>query len=287
MSLIEKKDFTIILVDDDLDSVKPEMDEVKTYLDGLGLRTNLLEDDTGNKVEQYLKDNLVDLVVTDRSIVTSDDGEKIAGKVQDYNISIDVLVYSAKELKVEDYKRLSSYYTSVHVYPDKTIADPVKSLIDRNLAKWDDIIFLRGIVISKIIDVELKMNEIFAKYFNVEKVVSPQFNNLILENTSNSVEGKRKALRSILDGVGLKKEMDAISGKIKRLQSIRNDLAHCKVDHKKGIFLDKMGQLIPITKDDMKKIFSELAEVEEKLEQIKSNTDLVDRNKIKMQDQDK
>lgn len=268
MSANEEKEFTIMLVDDDIESIRAEISEVEQYLKEKNRKMKLLPDNTGEKVDEFLDTNSIELALTDKSILTEDDGLKIIDKVRNKSDLIDILLYSAKGIKLEDYRQ-ASLYTSVQVYEDKTIADITKSLIDRNLAKWNDVIFLRGIVISKIIDLELEINSIFVEYFKVSQDKAHHFNDLILENTFNSLEGKKSALVKIADERGIASDIEGLSTKVQYLQKYRNILAHAKSDERNRKLFIRMGSSEEINKEKMEEIFGKITEVTNMLGKVK------------------
>jgi hypothetical protein len=269
MSTIGTDEFTIILIDDDLPAVQSEIDEVKRYLNGKGItNVKILAYNSGDDIEKILSASTPDMVLVDKSLREEDDGLKVVEKARDHSPLIDILLYSAKGFELKDYQEMS-HYTSIQIYDDKTFSDRAKTLIDRNFSKWDDIIFLRGIVISRIIEIELKINEIFANYFKITQDRKEHFNDLILENTSQSIQGKKLALRAILGINGLSALWEGISTKLGKLQEHRNRLAHCKPCKQDGkVVLITMGTPMKYDKSTMIQLFADIKEVDSKLNEI-------------------
>lgn len=265
--MIDKEYFTVVLVDDDLHSMGTQIDDIEVFLKQLGLKMNLLQDDSGECIATYLNDYPIDVVFTDMSMEQSDDGLRVIDMIRAESDLIDILLYSGKTYKPDDYKQ-ASHYTAVKLVEDKKIVDPAKTLIERNLSKWNDMIFLRGIVISNVIELEIKLNSILAKFFKIPEENKIVFNDLLLENFSITLEGKKKVLKSILEKLGIYNDFKKILEDIEYLQKRRNYLAHCKPDYEKRNLVYQMGEPKKFEEDDMKKIFSVLKSVDEKLKQV-------------------
>jgi len=265
MTISDKTDFTIVLVDDNIDARMPQMAEIKTFLKEKDMNLILLKDEeNGDKVEEYINSNDVDIVVTDNSMQNEGDGLKVIKKVREKSELIDLLLFSANGLIITDFQQ-ACLHTAVEIVDDENIVDELESLIRRNLSKWDDIIFLRGFIISKIIDIEQMINTIFSNYFKVHESKTIHFNDLILENSANSLGGKKKALWKLLDSLGKLELVDNISKKIQKLQEDRNVLAHCKVKENEPNCLISMGDRKEFHKQDMQEIFEKIREISEKL----------------------
>ena len=255
MNVINREELTIILVDDNLKSMNLQINEIEQYLKQKKLKMNLLQDDSGEQVEALLELYPVDIVLTDKKMENDDDGLRVIKTVRNKGDLIDILLYSGNIVGIQDY-RDASLYTKVMVVESRlSIVDPVKTLIDRHLSKWDDIIFLRGVVISKIIDLELGINEILSNYFNVHKTKLQDFHELVLENRTFSFEGKKESLIQILKKMGLWNDFKKIDEKIIFLQKKRNYLAHCKSDPENRNWLISMGNPKKFEPSDLTEIY--------------------------------
>ena len=266
-------EFTVILVDDDMPAMNDQIREIRQYLkedkqiDRLNFHTISVENESDlEQIDNYLEKH-VDLVLTDNSMLSDDDGLKLTKKVRDKSILIDILLYSAKPIKEKDYRDLS-HYLQIQTHDNKHITDITKNIIDRNLSKWDDVIFLRGIIISESIEIELKMDRILTEFFEIPEEKRTKFENLILGNFSISLEVKKAELKSVLEGAGLKELWTNVSTKIERLQKNRNKLAHGRVDpqdHHR--FIAGNSQEV-FDKEKMIAIFSDIKDIREKLSDI-------------------
>ena len=266
-------EFTVILVDDDMPAMNDQIREITQYLkedkqiDSLNFHTISVENELDlEQIDSHLEKH-VDLVLTDNSMLSDDDGLRLTKKVRDKSILIDILLYSAKPIKEKDYKDLS-HYVQIQTHDNKHITDITKNIIDRNLSKWDDVIFLRGIIISESIEIELKLDQILTEFFEIPEEKRRSFEDLILGNFSVSLEAKKIELGAVLRGMGLEELWKGVSGKIGNLQGNRNKLAHGKVDpqdHRKFILGNSQEVF---NKEKMIAISSDIKDIREKLSKI-------------------
>ncbi len=258
MNVIDREEITILLVDDNLKTMNPQIDEIEQYLKDKKLRMNLLQDDSGEQVESLLELYPVDIVFTDKKMEHDDDGLQVIRVIRNKGDLIDILLYSGNSVDIQDYRDVS-HYTKVMVVESRlSMVDPAKTLIDRYLNKWEDIIFLRGVIISKIIDLELRINEILSNYFNVPETKMQHFHELVLENSSFPFEGKKQSLVKILKKFGIWSEFKKVDEHITFLQKRRNYLAHCKPDPENRNWLMSMGDPKKFEPSDLEEIYENI-----------------------------
>jgi len=260
MSVANDK-ITIVIVDDDMDAIESEITEIKLYLKEKVKEYELLTDESGDKIDEFLENYKIDIVLTDKRIGNEDSGLKVIEKVRNKSDLIDILLYSAKGITFNDYKQ-AQHYTAVSVVDDKTISDPTKTLIDRFLAKWDDMIFLRGIAISKVIELESEINFFLERYFYTAPHEDTRFRNFVLENRHVSLEAKKKILSKIRDHEKI--DFEGL-GKLNKLQENRNYLAHCDKHDSINNCLIHMGDDEKFTRDRMNGIFAMISEFSDDL----------------------
>ena len=264
------KEFTIMIVDDDVPSMEEQVSEITEYLkedkkiETVNFHKIHVKDDTYLETINGHLEKHVDMILTDNSMLNPDDGLKLAKDIRDRFALSDILLYSTKAITKDDYRDLS-HYTQIQTHDEKKIVDITKSLIDRNLSKWNDVLFLRGIVISESIEIELKMNEILMKFFEIPKDKRVSFENIILGNFSISLEAKKVELKQVLKEVGLEHLWRDISTKIMNLQQDRNKLAHGTIDPKNvnRFVLGTTGKTFD--KEKIILIFSNIKYIDEKL----------------------
>jgi len=268
--LIEKKDFTIIVIDDHHEDMEKDFDEIEEYLEKKGFKLNLLKSKKGEKVDEFLKENLVDIILADKNLGKGKSGEEVVKEIRKKKFLADILYYSGVSIGDSDYIQIGKFF-SVEIIKDRKIVPMLKKMITKNLAKWDDVIFLRGLVISHTIEVEAKLNEFFTEYFEILEEELEHFD-LILEGTAISLEGKKQALIKIIDKKIKEKkkgwgEFKTLNADIKNIQDERNILAHSKFDESSRTFHSRGGTHI-FDKPRIMKVLKRADEAYVKLENL-------------------
>ena len=223
------------------------MKKVKDFLEKNGLTLKLIENKDGTGVGKLLGEQAIDIVVTDKNLTGDMTGLDVISEVGKSGLCTDVLLYSGKDMKIKELREKIEY-GFVDIVESKEFADRLIILIEKSIRRWEDIIHLRGLVISKTIDIELQLNLLFVKILKVPEEMVGIFHDSILENSSNTFEGKVKALEKIMEiAVPEKKERQKegftkLIDDLRELQRNRNYLAHCKRDLGEENCLISMGE---------------------------------------------
>lgn len=259
--------FTIIWVEDNPAAMTSQVEAIKEYLRGKNFEPNIVLDEDGKGLKEYLKKKQpIEIIVTDQNLTNQIDGLGILKLLKKKKALTDVLFYTTKQGLNPDDVYNQHYGFVEFVKGKRAIVDPLKQLIDKSLRRYEDIVFLRGIVISMIIDLELKVNEFFVKYFKIPRSNQEHFHNFMLENRNNSLGGKVLTLESIAKKHGLEKELHQILQNIRELGNNRNLLAHCKADPKNKNVLICMGKEETFDKNKINGIIDKVNEVSEHLD---------------------
>lgn len=259
--------FTIIWIEDKPRAMKSQVDAIREYLKGKNFEPNIILDENGNQFKKAITDRIsIDIVVTDKNLPDPMDGITVIQILKQKGKLTDVLFYSAKGFDPDEVRQ--KHYGFVEIVEGKDIEDKLKRLIDKNLKRCEDIVFLRGMVISLIIDLELKVNEFFAGYFEIPKDTLEQFHNFILENKYNSLAGKKSTLAKILKENKIEKEFEGLSSEVDKLAGDRNLLAHCKADPAKKNVLICMGEEEEFDKRRINGILHRINKASEHLERL-------------------
>lgn len=229
-----KQNFTILWIEDKEKVITSQVPTIEKFLDTEGFQLNLLKDTEGDKFKKYLATELIDIIVTDYNISEEIKGTDVVEFVREKKMLTDVLFYSVHDDLFEDgtiYEKLG-HYGLVEICEGKDVADPLKNLIKKNIRRCQDIVFLRGFVISRAVELELEINEFLAQYFKIPEKQLQEFHNTILESSYVPMAGKQKWLSQILEKNGIKKgsEFDGLLNKLDGIAKQRNLLAHCKKD---------------------------------------------------------
>jgi hypothetical protein len=264
-----KQTFTIIWVEDNPDAMTSQIEEIKEYLQEKNYEPCIIIDENGKGLQDCLKKKQpIEIIVTDQNLTDQIDGLGILKLLKQKKLLTDVLFYTTKQGITSDDVYNQHYGFVEFVKGKSAIVDPLKRLIDKSLKRYEDIIFLRGVVISMIIDLELKVNEFFVSYFKIPKKNQEHFHNFILENQYNSLGGKVVTLENIIEKQGLKKQFDKILQGIRELANNRNLLAHCKADPNNKNVLICMGKAKKFDKSKINEIIGKVNEASEHLDEF-------------------
>lgn len=259
-----KQTFTIIWVEDKPRAMKSQVDAAKEYLESKNFEPDIIQDADGKQFEQIMKtQQSIDIVVTDKNLSDSMDGLTVIKILKQKKRLTDVLFYSAKGFNPDDVRK--EHYGFVEIVEGKDIIEQLKKLIDKNLRRCEDIVFLRGMVISMIIDLELKVNEFFANYFEIPEKTMVHFHNFLLENKYNNLIGKKTTLSKILKENKIEKEFEGLGTQIIDLAEDRNLLAHCKADPGNKNILICMGDEKEFDRKKIKNILDKVNKASEHL----------------------
>lgn len=228
---------------------------------------------TNKRDIEYATDkHIVDIIVTDYNLEENWDGIDVINLISRKRLPIDILFYTAvgQGPTKADLFAKTKYYGFIEIsYGTKEIFEPIKKLIQKNLRRCSDIVFLRGLVVSKMIDLELKINELFEKYFRIPPETSAQFHSF-LENSYLPMSGKKKTCSKLFRELELRGQngFDGIIDKIGKLDEERNLLAHCKTDVNRTNVLISWNGEQTFDKKRINKIIKKTTEVSQKLDEL-------------------
>ena len=223
-------------MDDHHEDLEKDLDEIDDYLEKKGFSLKVLTSKKGERIDEYMSTDDIDIILADKNLGKATTGEMVVNDIRKKHFLTDILYYSGVSIDDSDYIRLGKHM-SVEIIKDRKFVPTLKKMIDKNLSKWDDVVFLRGMIISNTIEVETKVNEFFTKYFQVAESELEHFD-LILEGTAISLEGKKTVLTKIIKNKGWK-EFESLNADIRALQDERNILAHSKLDPSSKSFVSR------------------------------------------------
>ncbi len=142
-------------------------------------------------------------------------------------------------------------------------------MIKKNLSKWDDISYLRGIVISLIINLEQMINHYILKYYKIPEDKITSFKTYVLENRYFSFEGKKWTLSKLI----VSGDFPGLLTKLQNLQNARNQLAHSKLHDTIKNCLVINGTDTVINKNKIEEWYGDGKEVAKQLEKLIESTE--------------
>jgi hypothetical protein len=265
--------FTILWIEDKDFVITSQIPTIQKFLDESGYELKLMKDNEGDKYKGILENEpIIDVIVTDYNISEDVKGIDVVKFVREKKKLTDILFYSVVDDIFKKGKIFSDmgHFGLVQICQGKDVEKPLKELIQKNLQRLEDIVFLRGFVISRSVDLEIKMNDVFSCYFKINPDLKEDFHNFILESSYVPFFGKSKWLSQILKKKGFTNDPELI-GLLTQVQWIaeqRNLLAHCKRDTKIPNILVSSGKTEVFDKNRVNEILIKIAACESKIEKL-------------------
>ena len=246
-----------------------QFEKVYRYMEGEGFGIRRTAIPGGGSWDDLFDNNEIDVLVTGNHPGGAGAEAEFARRVIRRNPLIDVLLYGSEEIEprtVHD----RSLYTAIWTHQGADYAERAVSLIRMHRQKWNDVIFLRGMVISQIVDIEGRINDALAAHFGMGPATPAgrQFEEYILENPMYMLEGKKQALGRILGDAGLGDMWKGMNRRISEMQGKRNKLAHCEVDPDDTNTFTSMGKAYTYDRNGMRGILKDARLVRQRLMEI-------------------
>ena len=222
MPIIDRKTFRISMLDDDPESLDDELDEIQLYLtQRYELILDLVKYEKPSELTDKIDHN-TDIAFIDKNLNGISGIDAIKNIRSKYPL-LDIFIYSRVGIKDEELGMLAKYNTIETVREREQIVDRLKTLIDKNLSKWEDMVFLRGVVIAKIIDLEREIDDVLVETFLPSADNKQRFRDLLLENPYISMFAKQTILEKIMNSM---KPKPLVMKDLQDLTKYRNLLAH-------------------------------------------------------------
>jgi CheY-like chemotaxis protein len=267
-----KQTFTILWIEDNEKVITSQEPAIKKYLEHEGFDLRLLKDTDGDTYESYLDNESIDIIVTDYNISEDVKGTDVIKNVRNRKLLTDILFYSVMDqiFKKEDIYTQLGHYGLIDICIGKEITDPLIEIIKKNLLRCQDIVFLRGFVISRSVELELQINFFLSNYFKINESQRKEFHDFILESSYVPFAGKKKWMSLILEKNNLKTDVE-FKGLLNQLDNIvncRNLLAHCKKSEEDCRVLCSSGKETKFDKEKLKNLLIKINTVEKQLEKL-------------------
>ena len=261
----DMEEMGILHINENLGSASAQTQILIDYIESKGFKMN----DECTLDHRYAKwDQIFDAHEIDIVIIGNypNNAEDLARRVIQRNPLIDILLYGYDNARISAPTKYSKY-GAIQVHYDSQYAKSAISMIRAHRHKWNDMVFLRGLVISQIVDIESHINNALLAYFCMESSRSEYFKDMILDNPAYSLEGKKQVLRKIVRDLH-KPAWSGMDKKIENLQKNRNKLAHCEVDPDDPNRITSMNKEYHYDRSNMRNIIKEARLVREKLSHI-------------------
>lgn len=247
----DKKTFKISMVDDTPDALDSELGGIEEYLERkYDLKLDLVRYEKASEIIGGI-DQTTDIAFIDKNL-NGASGIDVIGSIRNKHKLLDVLIYSRANIDGDDLAKIDNYSIVETAQRKEQIVDKLKTLIDKNLSKWEDIVFLRGSVISRLVELERDIDDtLMAMFLPQGKRRRKKFRDFFLENSSISLEAKKEILRKMTQGTNRPFSIKDLE----YVQKCRNRLAHCKRSEANPNVLVTMGDELEIDSAEIKKIF--------------------------------
>ena len=255
------------MLDDEPNTLKSELAEIDEYLENKhGLELKLFKYEEAQEMIDSI-DQTTDIAFIDKNLKKGTSGVDVIKCIRRRYPILDIFIYSRAGIKGRDLEKLPSYGLIGIAQRREQIVDRLETLIDKNLSKWEDVVFLRGVVISRLIDLERDIDDVLMEVFLPSgEERQKKFRDFVLENSYIPLVAKRKMLSKIADP----KDGKPFSlSQLDYLLESRNMLAHCKRSDNDPNMLIKMGENQQISSAKIKEIFASAEHFSEGLTSFK------------------
>lgn len=257
--------FTILWVEDTDDVVTMQEEKIRTFLKNKGFDLDLIWEKKGNNVESKIQTQSVDLILVDNNI-PGPSGSALIKNIRKHLPLTDIFFYSANKILDKTYKEIGRL-GMVQFWEGKRVVSPAKKLIEKSLERYNDMYFIRGYIIARSIELELKMNEFLSSYFKIPTDSLLDFHKYLLENKYNMVIAKKVIIDKILKDYQIKNEFPGLGGILQDIFEMRNKVAHCKVSNENTLV--SMGDETTINRTEINKLIKKLNKASEMIEGLK------------------
>ncbi|SMN01909.1 hypothetical protein SPONN_198 [uncultured Candidatus Thioglobus sp.] len=256
-----KLEYKILWLDDNIDAFIDDehVKDIDKYISDQGFDTKI---HTKSNNEEFFNtlDDTYDLILTDYHM-DGLNGDEVVKKIRENSIFTEILFYTAKADLTDTQKLDRISFLETTTEHEEEVVKKAKELVDLTIKKFQDIIAMRGMVMSETSSLDVQKIEILESY--IDSKSTNELKNLhdnIFSKIKLSVDEKCKKYKRLVDkDDGLKKlmkdrvlfsssrkiealsfilqelEMDDFSEKYKdEIINPRNQFAHAKFIEKNG-----------------------------------------------------
>jgi len=270
--------YRILWFEDETEFVEKITPQICEYLlEDLGLELEVNPQQNGNNLDNLVKQNDYDLIVTDLNLDDGQTGKNLIERIRADEVLTEVLLYSANGQEIQKVINETPGLERVSFAVGRdALPDRLRRIIALTVRKVQDVTNVRGLVIAEAIDLEDKMLEIITQYFmalkdNTEK---DTFIKKHLEGKDEYFQKQMKEISSF-SAPQILEFVDKACGEMfskyvalnRLLDATRKKLNHSKPDEEvKIVLLDKL-------KDELKKMNDEVINLRNDLAHVKEEKD--------------
>jgi CheY-like chemotaxis protein len=168
--------YKILWVDDNPTTVASKVNQIKLFLQDEGFNPKITQLETGTKIDAYLSDPLLDLIITDYRIHPRLTGKQLAERIRQLDVMVDIILYS--QVTGTDLYAEVGTLDGVYISHRDGLEDKIKDVIRNTIRRTHRVDNMRGIVISEAIDIENQIEEIIVHCYHMrEKALAEELLN--------------------------------------------------------------------------------------------------------------
>lgn len=155
--------YKVLWVDDNKDEFKKEEKELKKYIGDMFFspKIDFCEDLTAAK--HFIETERYDVIFSDYNI-DEEKGDEFISFIREKSVNTEVLFYSGQNELPEGRLDRVTFFFETGSHREERLLKKMKELISLTVAKLNDLTQLRGLVMSEVSELDVKMKEIVADY---------------------------------------------------------------------------------------------------------------------------
>lgn len=295
--------YKVLWVDDNKDEFKKEEKELKKYIGDMFFspKIDFCEDLTAAK--HFIETERYDVIFSDYNI-DEEKGDEFISFIREKSVNTEVLFYSGQNELPEGRLDRVTFFFETGSHREERLLKKMKELISLTVAKLKDLTQLRGLVMSEVSELDVKMKEIVADYCKKNESDEKDLRNYIIGKIEERVKKsldisqsncdkkcfhgwKNKTVQEVvfeqnfdsyttaraLNRIIEKKNLDIdrfLSNYNAEIIQNRNELAHCKTIKKENgseVLFTKRGEK-EFTEEDINNIRKDIIAYHKIFEQI-------------------
>lgn len=295
--------YKVLWVDDNKDEFKKEEKELKKYIGDMFFspKIDFCEDLTTAK--HFIETERYDVIFSDYNI-DEEKGDEFISFIREKSVNTEVLFYSGQNELPEGRLDRVTFFFETGSHREERLLKKMKELISLTVAKLNDLTQLRGLVMSEVSELDVKMKEIVADYCKKNESDEKDLRNYIIGKIEERVKKsldisqsncdkkcfhgwKNKTVQEVvfeqnfdsyttaraLNRIIEKKNLDIdrfLSNYNAEIIQNRNELAHCKTIKKENgseVLFTKRGEK-EFTEEDINNIRKNIIAYHKIFEQI-------------------
>ncbi len=159
--------YKILWVEDDPTTINSKVRQIKLFLEEQGFRPDIVVIESGDTIETYLSDPLLDLIITDYNIRDDLNGKQLTEKIRSLDAMVDIILYS-QAVGTDLYDEAGAL-DGVYISNREGLEDKLKEVIQITIRRTQDINNMRGIMISEAIDIENQIEDVILAYYDTRE----------------------------------------------------------------------------------------------------------------------